>query len=550
MKTPRKCDIIGVRTNYISTTKGALSLHTEYTTPRDEKQAGAEWEFQTGQRNGWTGWQLKPDDQHPPLSDLTAKGTERPWKKHRWEAELLVMYYEQLALSDPGNAARWLAKAERVNRCACWTEFQKLPEGGLHLHDASFCRVRLCPMCQWRRSLKLGQQARAVIAAANTAKASRDGCGYGWVMLTLTVRNVPGADLGHTLDHLHTALNRMQHSQAWKDAVQGWMRATEVTRNYDSRSKWYGTYHPHLHLLLCVNRRYFKSAAYISKAGWQKLWQHYADTDYPPEVDVHAIRDKATGQLAQDAKNDGKASIAGAIAETSKYIAKPAAYLAPEDSAGSLDAVKVLDVATESRRLTAWGGILKDTARRLKLDDVETGDLVHIDTEDSGDPAADAAAEYISYAWSVGARDYLRMGSRKGSAPEQEKAAKAAKRVDAAAAAAAHQRAESAAAMDKRAAEYKADPMDGVRSQRRHVQRLLRDDAAARALAAAAAEQHTQNQETALQLLRAGVRPTAAAVRAELHCKPAAASMIAAAMQDMESTGFVPLDEPDPWKGE
>lgn len=510
-------------------------MHTEYTTPREEKQAGAGWEFQTTPQDGWTGWQLKPDDQHEPLSDLTAKGTERPWKKHRWEAELLVMYYEQLSLTDPGNAARWLAKAERVSRCACWTEFQRLPEGGLHLHDASFCRVRLCPMCQWRRSLKLGQQARAVIAAANAAKTSRDGCGYGWVMLTLTVRNVPGSDLGHTIDHLHTALNRMQHSQAWKAAVQGWMRATEITRNYVKNSKWYGTYHPHLHLLLCVNRRYFKSAAYISKDGWQRLWQHYADTDYPPEVEVHAIRDKATGQLAQDAKSDGKASIAGAIAETSKYIAKPAAYLAPEDSAGSLDAVQVLDMATESRRLTAWGGVLKDTARALKLDDVESGDLVHIDTEESGDPAADAAAEYISYAWSVGARDYLRTGTRKGAAPEKEKAAKAAKRVEAAAAAAAHQRAESAAAMEKRAAEYKADPMEGLRSHRRHTQRVLRDDEAARALAAAAVEQHTKTEETAVQLLRAGVRPTAAAVRAELHCKPAAASLIAAAMKDMDS---------------
>ena len=321
------------------------------------------------------------------------------------------------------------------------------------------------------------------------------------------------------------------------------MRATEITRNYAKNSKWYGTYHPHLHLLLCVNRRYFKSAAYISKAGWQKLWQHYADTDYPPEVEVHAIRDKVTGQLAQDAKTDGRASIAGAIAETSKYIAKPAAYLAPEDAAGSLDAVKVLDIATESRRLTAWGGVLKDTARRLKLDDVESGDLVHIDTEESGDPAADAAAEYISYAWSVGARDYLRTGTRKGAAPEQEKAAKAAKRVEAAAAAAAHQRAESAAAMEKRAAEYKADPMEGVRSHRRHAQRVLRDDEAARALAAAAVEQHTKTEETAVQLMRAGVQPTAAAVREELHCKPSAASMIAAVMKDMKKEELALMKE-------
>ena len=137
-----------------------------------------------------------------------------------------------------------------------------------------------------------------------------------------------------------------------------------------------------------------------------------------------------------------------------------------------------------------------------------------------------------------------------GAAPEQEKAAKAAKRVETAAAAAAHQRAESAAAMDKRAEEHKADPMDGVRSKRRHLQRLLRDDAAAHALAVAAAEQHAQNMEAALQLLRAGVRPTAAAVRAGLHCKPGAATLIAAEMKALEKAEFVPLNEPDPWEGE
>lgn len=509
-------------------------MHNEYTTPPAKKQDAPGWECSTT-KDGWQGWHFVPDSQHPALLDTAANGKERPWKKHRVESELLTIYYEQLAIDDPENAARWLARAERVNRCACWTEFQKLPEnGGLRLHDAAFCRVRLCPMCQWRRSLKLGFQARAVISAANAAKTSRDGAGYGWLMLTLTVRNVPGSDLGHTLDHLHAALNKMQHCQQWKAAVQGWMRATEITRNYNSRSPWYGTYHPHLHLLLCVNKRYFKSAAYISRDGWQKLWQHYADTDYPPEVDVRAIRDKKTGKLAQE---EDAASISGAVAETSKYIAKPAAYLSPEDAAGSLDAVKVLDLATESRRLTAWGGVLKDTARRLKLDDVETGDLIHIDEEDSGDPVADAAAEYISYAWSVGARDYLQMGIRQGKAPKAEKAAKRAKRAEMAAAAAEHQRLENSAAMEKRAAEYD-DPMEGVRTARRHTIRLMQDDAAARALAADTLEKHAKTEETALQLLRAGVSPSAAAVRKETGCKATAASMIAAAMKDMAASEF------------
>lgn len=513
-------------------------MHDEYTTPPAKKQDGPGWECSTT-KDGWKGWHFVPDDKHPALSDKTAQGKERPWRTHRQETELLTMYYEQLAMDDPDGAARWLARAERTSRCACWTEFQQLPDaGGLRLHDASFCRVRLCPMCQWRRSLKLGYQARQVIATANAKKASRDGCGYGWLLLTLTVRNVPGDKLGSTLDHLHTALNKMQHSARWRGAVLGWMRATEVTRNYSKGSQWYGTYHPHLHLLLCVNRRYFKSAAYISKAEWAQLWQHYADTDYTPEVDVRAIRDKGTGALAQNTK--GTASLAGAVAETSKYIAKPAAYLSPEDTAGSLDAVRVLDLATEGRRLTAWGGVLKDTARSLKLDDAETGDLVHIDETASGDPAADAAAEYISFAWSVGARDYLRMGKRQGADPQREKAAKAAKRAEQHSAAAEHERQESAAALGKRAAEYKDDPMEGVRSARRHTIRLLQDDAAARALAADAAAEHERLDAIAIDLVRTGVKPTAAAVRAETGARRSDASRIASLMRDISAEDFKP----------
>lgn len=77
--------------------------------------------------------------------------------------------YETLG-TDPDypDAAKALDKARRLAECAQWAEFERLPNGqGLRLHEASFCRVRLCPMCQWRRSLKLGDQVRKVVSRAN-----------------------------------------------------------------------------------------------------------------------------------------------------------------------------------------------------------------------------------------------------------------------------------------------------------------------------------------------------------------------------------------------
>ena len=73
------------------------------------------------------------------------------------------------------------------------------------------------------------------------------------------------------------------------------------------------------------------------------------------------------------------------------------------------------------RRMTSWGGILKDIAKALQLDDPETGDLVHIDETASRDEVAEQAAQYVTYGWAIGARDYIKWEERTGDTPEQER---------------------------------------------------------------------------------------------------------------------------------
>ena len=46
-------------------------------------------------------------------------------------------------------------RADRVSQCGSYLDFGVLPDGTKKLVKANFCRDRLCPMCNWRRSLKL-----------------------------------------------------------------------------------------------------------------------------------------------------------------------------------------------------------------------------------------------------------------------------------------------------------------------------------------------------------------------------------------------------------
>lgn len=360
------------------------------------------------------------------LHDLRPNGTERPWAKWKREAQGLADIYEVLGC-DPDNpqAAHDLDKARRVSDCATYTEFQRHDPDSQHsgpwltLHTANFCRNRLCPMCGWRRSLKMGSQAREVVAEANRQKVSRDGVAYKWLLVTFTVKNVTGPELGRTIDQLHKAAHNMAKTKRWKAAVKGWLRATEVTHNTDVKSASFDTFHPHLHFLLCVNSRYFKSADYIPQKEWKSMWERAAGLNYDSQVNVKAVKD-----LENDPTKESKTSLGGALAEVTKYVCKPQGVVTWENPEMAVRTVLVLDRMLDGRRLTSWGGVLKEAAAKLKLDSIETGDLVHVESE-SEDKDANAIAEYVAFNWSVGVSDYLKFYDRQGKAPEVEKAIKA-----------------------------------------------------------------------------------------------------------------------------
>lgn len=289
------------------------------------------------------------------LVDKSRTGRRRDWSLHKIHNSYISLAYEEV---DP-------KKSERMKTCANWLSFHRKDDGLMKLHDARFCRVRLCPICQWRRSLKTFVQMSQVL---DIAKAD----GYQFIFLTLTMRNCTADALSDELTHILLSFNRLMKYKDVQKAVKGYYRGCEVTHNIRTDE-----YHPHLHVILAVRPSYF-SRSYISHDKWVSLWQRALQVEYTPVVDIRKCR--------------GGSRV---TAEACKYAVKPSDILNFDDWDMTVDTLRVLDKALENRRFVGLGGILKEIHKKLHLDDMEEGDLVHVE----GEAQSDATVDEIIYFW-------------------------------------------------------------------------------------------------------------------------------------------------------
>lgn len=346
-----------------------------------------------------------------------ATGKERPWKDKKERSLKMAEAFQVAGLEN---------KALRMCTCASSLVFNVV-EGGLKLAHAMFCQVRLCPMCTWRRSLKIATQNKQIVTIANERRKLR------WVFLTLTVKNVQGAELKSTINHMMQSWNRFMGYKRIKDSTIGWFRGLEVTRDtdrvitkerYSKNPKYYksigikpgdknpnfNTYHPHFHVLICVSTTYFsKKSEYIKQEEWTELWKKAAQLDYRPIVDIRPVKARHTKKSIFEVVSEVENAISEqkAVFEISKYPVKDTDIMNLDDIEESAEIVKILDHALDRKRLIAYGGILKDIKKELGLSDAESedADLIHVE-EDNKDEVAEEIEKVTAY-WHYGLKEYV-----------------------------------------------------------------------------------------------------------------------------------------------
>lgn len=318
---------------------------------------------------------------------ITLQDRRFDWRERKEKTMLLYELYEK---------AGYPEYAARTRDCATYLQFNVYKSGARRLRTANFCKMRLCPMCIGRRARRAAWKLSRVLDLVEGEHKAK------FIFLTLTMENVDGEHLGVALGQLAQAWNRFLKQRQIERSIKGWFRAIEITRG-DGIHKADNGYHPHIHAILAVEPDYFsresrKSGKYLNQTDLIDRWQRALRVDYKPSVDISTTKGKRKGGGVESA------SLAAAK-EGAKYPIKDEDYIdpnLPEDRA--IEILRDYTEALRRRRLMAFGGWMKDAARALNAEDLDDGDLIHVDD----DAIRDDLTEMIdAYGWHFGAGEFI-----------------------------------------------------------------------------------------------------------------------------------------------
>lgn len=274
------------------------------------------------------------------LIDLSSTNKVKPWTQNKRNSLKISSAFFNLDEDK---------RSTRMIKCGGWLKFNVCSQDHSHpkiLTDADFCRERMCPMCAWRRSLKISHQVREI-----SHQIHQNYISYPFLFLTLTVPNVPGARLSETISHLMASFKRLFERKEVKKIIVGYFRSLEVTYSLERDD-----YHPHFHVLLCANSNYFKDN-YIKQTRWLELWRESTRQSEVTQVDIRRVgRSK-------------KQSLERSASEVAKYLTKF------NEFCGSLSPEKLTEVtytlssSLASRRLCQYGGLMRSLHKSLHLED-------------------------------------------------------------------------------------------------------------------------------------------------------------------------------------
>lgn len=247
---------------------------------------------------------------------------------------------------------------KRLKGCSDFLEFalRADKETGLEvlkLSYAEFCRIRHCPICQSRLSMKWIAKFHQIMPDLLNQYENTQ-----FLLLTLTIKNCDVQNLRSTIQSMNKAWDRLCKRKFFKEQILGFIRSTEVTKNNNNEA------HPHFHVLLHVKNSYFNGRNYVSQIKWISIWRSCLKVNYDPIVDIRKVRESKKRTKEENL-------ISGAL-EVVKYATKQSNIVADENWFFEFC------LQVDRLRFMSTGGSLKEL-----IADLEKDDLIHIEEDES-----------------------------------------------------------------------------------------------------------------------------------------------------------------------
>ncbi|MCE5443365.1 protein rep [Staphylococcus pseudintermedius] len=207
------------------------------------------------------------------------------------------------------------------------------------LYKANSCKNRFCPVCAWRKARKdaLGLSLMMQYIKQQEKKE--------FIFLTLTTPNVMSDELENEIKRYNNSFRKLIKRKKVGSVIKGYVRKLEITYN-----KKRDDYNPHFHVLIAVNKSYFKDTkSYISQKEWLNLWRDV--TGMPEITQVHVEKVKVN--------NDKE------LYEMAKYSGKDSDYLINQ---------KVFDAyyrSLKGKQVLVYSGLFKEARKLLKNGDLD-----------------------------------------------------------------------------------------------------------------------------------------------------------------------------------
>ena len=318
----------------------------------------------------------------PRSGDLSAiSPKDAKWDSHRSGAQSVEVLY--------ATDSRFFKYSKRLSDCSTLLGFSESSGGSIKLKRASFCRVRHCPVCGWRRAM--ASVARFMKRLPDLTRLYPS---HRYIFLTLTVPNCAPDQLRAKLGDMNKGwqrlIQRTSTSKTIKDPetgkpvktfgwpATGFIRSTEITKGVG------GSAHPHFHAILQVPGDYFRGRGYIKHETWLQAWRDCMRDQSIMSVNIKTVKPKVDGQTLQ-----------AAIVETLKYSVKAS------DIVDDRDFLFACTEQLQGLRFISTGGTLKDLLKD------ETTEAEMIGADEPGEPDEDKEAS-VWFGWNRSRRRYVK----------------------------------------------------------------------------------------------------------------------------------------------